>query len=30
MIGEFIGPARRIAGSGLAVVTATEPFQPRA
>jgi hypothetical protein len=30
MIGKSFGPAWLIAGSGLAVVTATEPFEPRA
>ena len=29
MIGEFFGPARLVAGSGLAVVTATAPPKPR-
>ena len=29
MIGEFFGPARLVAGSGLAAVTATAPPKPR-
>ena len=29
MIGEFFGPARLVAGSRLAVVTATAPPKPR-
>ena len=29
MIGEFFGPARLVAGSGFAVVTATAPPKPR-
>jgi hypothetical protein len=28
-IGEFLGPARFVSGPGLAVVTATAPFEPR-
>ena len=29
IIGEFFGPARLVSGPGLAVVTATTPFNPR-
>jgi hypothetical protein len=29
LIGEFLGLARLVAGPGLAVVTATAPFEPR-